>query len=141
MDPSETMYGPSVDVEKKSKTKEDPHVNKLLKAVSDIESRLRVLEERYANLRHRTQITDQNMLETEKNLSTEMRQTKDQLTQLSDTLSEITSKMGLFASELSTVAQRVDLKVIEKYLDLWQPMQFVTRDELASVLKNWPQKD
>ncbi len=136
MQEDDLLYGPRAAEAPKPKHKEDPQVESLLKAVSDIETRLRVLEERYTNLRRRTQITDQNMLDTEKHLSTEIKSAHEQLSQLSDTLGEVSNKLALFSSEFAGVAKRTDLVVIEKYLDLWQPMQFVTRDEVKAILKD-----
>jgi len=45
-------------------------------------------------------------------------------------------KVVMFGSEMDNVAQKTDLKVIEKYLAMWNPGMFVTRKELREYLKN-----
>ena len=49
----------------------DPRVIFLLNEVSNISAKLRLLEERYANLRKKTQVTDQNMLESNRKITIE----------------------------------------------------------------------
>jgi len=47
--------------------------------ISDLDRRLRVLEERYSNLRKKLQLTDQNMIESERGYAKELRSFNDEL--------------------------------------------------------------
>lgn len=48
--------------------------------------------------------------------------------------------MVMLTGEVSESAKKTDLKIIEKYLVLWNPQSFVTRKELKAYLmqKNPP---
>lgn len=114
----------------KKKSDKDLNINlKLTESVSNLEARLKILEDRYANLRKKTQLTDQNMIDSEKELWDELRSTNDDLIELKKKVNELLHKISQMNEELEGAAKKYDLKVIEKYLDLWQPMNFLTREE------------
>ncbi len=98
--------------------------------VSDVDRRLRVLEERYSILRKKLQLTDQNVLESERSFGKEVRQMSDTILEMKRTMHEFDEKTMQFSGELQQTAKKNDVKVIEKYLSLWNPSTFVTRSEL-----------
>ena len=63
------------------KKKEDPykHLAEIAGELTNVARRLRVLEERYTGLRKKSQITEQNMLSTNKKMMTEVRASESQL--------------------------------------------------------------
>ncbi|RJQ18226.1 hypothetical protein C4573_00705 [Candidatus Woesearchaeota archaeon] len=130
----ELLFGVSEEPQAPRNEKNDPF-SIISHNVNDLERRLRVLEERYTNLRKKTQITDQNMLENEKHLSKEIRGLTDSVSELKFQMQELAEKLAIFNSEFEHVAQKTDVQMIEKYLDLWQPMNFVTREELKKAKK------
>ena len=104
--------------------------------ISDLDRRLRILEERYGNLRKKVQLTDQNLIDSERSINKELRNFSADILDLKRSISDFDEKVVLFSSEMESVAQRTDLKVIEKYLAMWNPGMFVTRKELKEYLKN-----
>jgi 16S rRNA G1207 methylase RsmC len=101
----------------------------------DLDRRLRVLEERYNNLRQKLHSTDQNLLESEKSFGRDIRHINEDTLELKRTVNDFSDKLGMFTNEMQNVAKSVDLKVIEKYLAMWNPTNFVTRNELREYLK------
>ena len=95
--------------------------------VNDTEARLRVLEERYGNIRKKTQLTDQNMLEFEKEFGREIKVVMQDITEVKKKISLALEKLQQMGSELEKTATRYDVKTLEKYLDLWQPVEFVQK--------------
>ena len=108
---------------------------RLVEQVNDTASRLAVMEERVSNLRRKAQLTEQSLLEYEKGTRTEVRALSETITDLSRKLEEVHEKVNAMAGELDTVARRSDVLVLERYLDLWQPMSFVTREEAKLLLR------
>jgi predicted nucleic acid-binding Zn-ribbon protein len=104
--------------------------------VSDLDRRLRVLEERYSNLRKKIQLTDQNLIESERSFGKELRGFNNDILEMKRNTSDFDEKVSIFAGELTNIAQKTDLKVVEKYLAMWNPSMFVTRKELREYLKN-----
>ena len=103
-------------------------------AVTALGSRLRVLEERYTNLRHKTQVTDQNMIELEKELRSEVKQMVSALDDMKKELDEVSRRSLQLAEEMRNTVKQSDFKVLEKYLEFWEPLQFVTREEVEGLL-------
>lgn len=104
--------------------------------ISDLDRRLRILEERYGNLRKKIQLTDQNLIDSEKSTNKELRNFSADILDLKRNVADFDEKIVLFSGEMDNAAQRTDLKVIEKYLAMWSPDMFVTRKELREYLKN-----
>jgi hypothetical protein len=104
--------------------------------ISDLDRRLRVLEERYGNLRKKIQLTDQNLIESERAFGKELRGFNDDLLETKRSIADFDEKISIFGGEMGNVAQKTDLKVVEKYLAMWDPGMFVTRRELREYLKN-----
>jgi len=130
----ELFFGATNEPEPPKKEEENPY-SVVSRNVSDVERRLRILEERYANLRRKTQLLDQNMLENDRRLSTELKSLQETMNSLKFGVQEMTEKLVLFNAEFDNLAKKRDAQVIEKYLDMWQPMQFVTREELKQALE------
>ena len=111
----------------------DTRVIYLLKDLSNLSTKLRLLEERYANLRKKTQITDQNMLEAHSKISVEVKASNSDVDDLKHDLNNITNEIRLIVAELKETAKKEDVIIMQRYLDLWEPLNFVTRDELERM--------
>ena len=108
---------------------------KLLDNIGDVGSRVKILENRYNNLGKKMELTDQNLIESEKTLSKEVRLLNQDILDVKKRIEALREKMDLLGQELSTSAKSHDLKVIEKYVEMWQPLNFVTKDELKRAVK------
>ncbi|MBD3209718.1 hypothetical protein GF367_04880 [Candidatus Woesearchaeota archaeon] len=113
----------------------DPQFLSLSRQVSDLLSRLRLLEERYANLRREHQTTSQNMIENHQNLSKQLRKLNDTVVELKRGLHDVKEQVGTMSGELADAATSHDLKALERYLDLWQPLSFLTRKQAQKLIQ------
>ena len=103
--------------------------------LNDLNARIRVLEEKYTLFGERILIINKNMIEEYKktirgmkNMETELKDLKNDIVHIKDILKDITKEMSLFAKKDS-------LKVLEKYINLWNPMKFVTEEEVIRLIK------
>ncbi|MBI4738890.1 hypothetical protein HY772_04985 [Candidatus Woesearchaeota archaeon] len=103
--------------------------------VNNIGRRLRVLEERYTNLRKKTQVTDQNMLAANKRMMTEIHATLASLDELKNNLTEMHEKFTIMIREIKECAKRQDVAVLQKYISFWEPMNFVTRESVSKMVQ------
>jgi hypothetical protein len=115
---------------------ESNEYSQMANIISDLDRRLRVLEERYSILRKKMQLTDQNLIESERSFSKELRRFNEDVLEVKRNAVDFDEKTSMFSGELSNIAQKSDLKIIEKYLAMWNPTMFVTRKELREHLKN-----
>ena len=113
-----------------------PMVQGLQESVNETASRLAVLEERAGNLRKKSQVTEQSLLEYERETRVDVKALGQRLTELARKVEEVHEKIGAMAGELGTTVKRHELKVLERYMDLWQPLSFVTREEAKILMKD-----
>ncbi len=102
--------------------------------LSDLNARVRTLENKYNLLAERLLVVNQNMIEEYKKvlreikvLNEELREMKKDLFQMKDTFSNVIKEMQSFAKS-------DQIKVLEKYINLWSPLNFVTEDQLNKIL-------
>ena len=96
--------------------------------------RLRVLEERYSTLHRKTQVYEQNSLVKNKKFDSDIKTINEDLRELKRQVNEIKDKMLMLVSELQSCAKREEVEILKKYLNLWEPLNFVTRNELKKIL-------
>ena len=104
--------------------------------VTGIATRLKLAEERYGNLQKRNQLTEETLLQFERDLTAELRAALQQVVELRRKVSEIDQKVGAIQGELSGFVRKHEFAAVERYLDLWQPVRFVTRDEAKRIVQD-----
>lgn len=110
-------------------------IEQIASIITDLDRRLRILEERYGNIRKKLQLTDQNIIESERGFVKDLRIVNEDTLKLKKQVNDYSEKISIFTDEINQTAKRTDVKLIEKYLDLWNPRNFVTRKELKDYLK------
>ncbi len=102
--------------------------------LNNISARMRLLEERYNNLRNKTQVTEQNILDTNKGVENELKLINSDLTDFKREFEDLKGKVKLIVKELRECAKIEEVKVLENYINLWEPMHFITREEVEKVI-------
>jgi hypothetical protein len=90
-----------------------------------------VLEERFMNLRRKAQLSDEKLLSAEQKLNNELRLVSKELTEVRRQLAELRENVSLLEAEVEHAASVHELKALEKYVSYWEPLQFVTKEELT----------
>lgn len=104
--------------------------------VSEIATRLKLAEQRYANLQKRNQLTEDAFLQFERDMRSEVRALTQRSVELRRQITEINEKIDVMLGELGKVVKRHEFAVVERYLDMWQPMKFITHDEARKMIKD-----
>jgi predicted RNase H-like nuclease (RuvC/YqgF family) len=112
------------------------NVSDLAGELNNVSRRLMVLEERYTNLRKKTQVTDQNMLTNNKKVMTEIQTTNSEIDELKKQLADIIDKMKIIVRELKDCAKKQEVDVLNKYINIWQPINFITRDSALKLIRD-----
>ena len=113
----------------------DPRLAQTMSEIGEAGRRLRILEERYSNIRKKTQVTDQNMLMIQKNLTREIKTIDEQLNDLQRSLDNMNSEIRQIFQEIRNFAKSEDLNVLKRYLDMWQPLKFLTKKEAENIVR------
>mgnify|MGYP001616678312 CR=1 FL=1 len=110
-------------------------ISSLTEEIRNLSRRLRIIEERYTNLRTKQQVIEQNMLSRHKQVTTEIKTTNSDMHELKTEITEIKDRLLLIIKELKECAKKEEVKVLEKYINLWDPVNFITRNEIEGIVK------
>ncbi len=96
--------------------------------------RLRILEERVQLLHRKTQVLEQNMLSSQRRVEIDIKKLQDSISEMRADVVDVKSTIKLVVSELSQGAKRQDVETLKKYITLWEPLNFVTRNEVRKLV-------
>lgn len=103
--------------------------------LSSIDRRMRVIEERLANMRKRAQVEEQNTLKSTKKFQSDLKATDAIIRELRVEIADLKSKFKILINELKLYATKEEMKVVEKYVNMWEPVTFVTRAEVENMVR------
>jgi len=109
--------------------------------IDELMRRLRLLEERYSGLRKKTQFTEQNMLKDAKELFSEIKVLHETITELKSELSELNEKLTKLNQEVNQAVKKTDFNVLAKYIEFWQPLNYITKEEAEKLIRETNQKE
>jgi DNA-binding HxlR family transcriptional regulator len=96
----------------------------------------RILEERYDNLRKKIQMIEQNILTENKKIYSEVKTFEMEFNEIKREIADINEKITMIISELREGAKKEDVAVLEKYISVWEPLNFITRQEAERIIKD-----
>jgi len=109
---------------------------KLSDLVADLSARVRLTEERVDNLRSHLELVDSSLIEKHKTVISEIRNIEDGQRALRSDMDMLKDLAERLAKRMEAFASKEEVKVLERYVELWQPLNFVTRSEVAALVKN-----
>lgn len=113
------------------KDKVDTHSKAILTVVEhqkDIESTVDLLSEKFDML-------DQNSIKDFRKIFNDMKAIRTDLRDLKQEIEGIKEFNSKMTKQIKLMSTRDEVDKLEKYIDLWNPMGFVTRDELEENRK------
>ncbi len=106
------------------------------KEVNNVERAVKVLEDRVYNVREKEKINSENVLETNKKIFSEIRVINSELLESKRDIEDIKTKLRLIINDLKTAARKEDIDLVKKYLELWEPVSFITRNEAEKIINS-----
>lgn len=98
-------------------------------------TRIKSLETKYNLLAEQVLVINKNMIEEYKNISADTKTINNDLKKIKTEIDKLKITLRGFLREMENFAKKQDIKVLEKYIKLWNPMEFVTSEELNKALK------
>jgi hypothetical protein len=102
--------------------------------LNEMANRLRVLESRQATFSEKLLVINQNMLEEYKKVMKDMKATREEIEGVKDEIGKVKNVVKHFSDEASRFARQDDVKVLQKYVEFWNPMKFVTEQEIEHLV-------
>lgn len=103
--------------------------------VIELTNRLRVLESKQSLFSERLLVINQNMIEEYKRLMKEIKAIDLEINDIKKDLNNLKNILKHLTEEASTFAKKDSLKVLEKYINLWNPLNFVTEKDVENIIK------
>lgn len=104
--------------------------------VNNVERAIKILEDRVANLRQKEKIDSENMIDTNKKIFSEIKVLNSDLMDVKREIEDIKTKLRLIIKEIKLAAKDEDIARIKKYLELWEPLNFITRKEVEKIIED-----
>ncbi len=101
----------------------------------DPNDRLRILESKYGYLRDRIILINENLISEYKKLNQEIKVVDSEVKDLKKDMFEIKEALRHVVSEMKFFARKENFKVLEKYINMWNPFNFVTEEEVLQLIK------
>ncbi len=117
-----------------SSTTQMPDGQEITQVIVDLNNRVRTLENKYNLLGERLLIVNQNMIEEYKRLLREMKILNDDLREMRQEIFLTQDTMRNVVKEMELFAKKEQIKVLERYIDLLNPMRFVTEEEVEKIV-------
>lgn len=116
----------SKDQQQEVKQKVDTHSNVILNVVE----RQKDLESSMDNLKEKIELIDNNSVKNFKKYYNDMKSLRQDINQVKQDLESLTEQNKKISRQLQLMANKEDVTKLERYIDLWNPMDFVTREEM-----------
>lgn len=96
---------------------------------------LRVLESKYSYLRDRIVLINENLINEYKKLNQDIRVVDSELKDLKADIFELKEAIRHILGEMQHFASKENFKVLEKYINVWNPFNFITEEEVLKLIK------
>lgn len=103
--------------------------------VNNASRRIKMLEERYTNMRSKFQVLEQNMLHKNKTFFTEIKSINLEMVETKKEINELKDKIMILIKELDSFARKDSVEILRKYIDLWNPVNFATKNEVEDIVR------
>ena len=100
----------------------------------DPSERIRILESKYDSLRDRMILINENLVNEYKRLNDDIKILDSELKDLKKDVFEMKDALRHVLNELQHFARKEHFKVLEKYINMWNPFNFVTEEEVLKLI-------
>jgi hypothetical protein len=111
-----------------------PDISGITSDVNSLSRRLRLLEEGLGNMKKFFQVNEENMISKHKHYSSEIKTITSDIFDIRKEVMQIKEKFVLVVKELQNLARKDDVKVLERYINLWNPVKFVSQNEIEGII-------
>lgn len=101
----------------------------------DFSEKLSSIERKMNSVFDQLKIVEQDSIEKHKEVLKQLETAKDEVSSFEKKLGELNDNIDRLNERFGEFASKEKVKVLEKYINLWDPIKFVTRQEVESLLE------
>lgn len=121
---------------KKNSGATDSTIQRILSDLNNLTRRLRLVEERLLDLRKKVDMVEENSTSEDKELHIQNKATNAEVSETKKNVSEMKDKMNIMIKELQNSAKLTDVQVLEKYISMWEPIDYVTYESVEKTVEH-----
>ena len=103
--------------------------------VNELNTRIRILEGKYNLTRERMLVINQNMLDHYKGTKVDIKTIEEDMAEIKDAINSLKNATKSILKELQQLARKDEVKVLEKYINMWNPLKLMTEDEVNELIE------
>ena len=103
--------------------------------MEDLLNRIRAIESKYTILGEQLLVVNENTIDSYKDLAKEIKVMNQEMQEIRQDLSNFKETIKQLVKETEMFARKEQIKVLEKYINLWNPMEFVTTEEVNKIIE------
>jgi len=103
--------------------------------INALSTRIRINEERFNDLRRKLQFLEQQAMSNQKKLNAEFKLMQGDVLEAKRRAGELENKVVMLIKELQLTSKKQDVDVLRRYLDMWDPVKFMTENQVKQILR------
>ncbi len=103
--------------------------------LNELSNRVRILESKQTLFTERLLNVNQNMIEQYKQITKEIKANREEIKEIKKEIFELQNIIQHLTEEATDFAKRDHVKVLEKYIKLWNPLNFVTEKDIEKMIE------
>lgn len=104
--------------------------------IVNISRRIQIIESKTDNIIEKNQIFEKNFLNVSQNMKKDTIKINSDINDIKENIKKINNTLKLVIEELKLRAKVSDFKVLEKYIEFFSPLKYVTMDEVQSLIND-----
>lgn len=112
---------------------ESPEV---IEQINLLSRRMRLIEDHTDNARRKMQLNEENHLKNTRLITTEVKTINEEMTELRHEIDDIKRTLTMIIKEVGLCAKKDKVAVLTRYIDMWEPIKFVTRTEVERIIRD-----
>jgi len=100
----------------------------------DVNRKVKIVEGNIGNLRRKILINEQNDLMRHKKAMQEQKNIVVEFTEIKKEIDDLKKTLRDIIDELRNLAKREDVDVLKRYMELWNPVNFVTENYVQKLI-------
>ena len=111
-------------------------VNAIAALLSEFNTKISDLEARYDMLRDRLLLTSESFVKTRDAVNKEVNLVKSDLRDVKNDVEKNKELTQQILYELSQFARKEEVRILERYIKLWEPLKFAKVEEVKEMINN-----
>lgn len=112
----------------------DTEVNEISALLSEFNTKIVDIESKYEILRERMLISNESFLKTRDNINKEIRIIKEDIREIKSEIEKVKEMAQHMISETEGFARKEELRILERYIKLWEPLKFTKTEEVQRMI-------